>query len=50
MHLSAFPQGPQMSKEFAIEDISLHSLLTWEQKYKELMIDHEVIAEEILSL
>lgn len=27
-----------MSKEFAIEDISLHSVLTREQKYEELMI------------
>ena len=27
-----------MSKEFAIEDISLHSVLTWEQKYEESMI------------
>lgn len=27
-----------MSEEFAIEDISLHSVLTQEQKYEELMI------------
>lgn len=27
-----------MSKEFAIEDIPLHSVLTWEQKYEESMI------------
>lgn len=27
-----------MSKEFAIEDISVHSVLTQEQKYEELMI------------